>query len=104
MGGSAAEVKVKTRSFQGEMIMAKRPEWTGFPAPHEEHGDEAPPAPSRPLAEAWITKELIAENRRVWSRAYGRTISEPEAVEIIMNLHRFAEAVLRAKRERMVEQ
>ncbi len=83
--------------------MAKRPESTGLTFPQEEHGQVTQPAPSRPLAQAWITDELIAENRRVWSKAYGRSISEDEAVEIIMNLHRFAEAVLRAKRERTVK-
>ncbi len=80
--------------------MAKRPESTGLTSPHEEHGELTQPASIRPLAQAWITDELIAENQRVWSRAYGRSISEQEAVEIIMNLHRFAEALLRAKRER----
>lgn len=83
--------------------MAKRPELTGFQAPQEEHGQERQPAPSRPLVQAWITDDLIAENRRVWSQAYGREISAQEAVEIIMNLHRFAEAALRAKRERTVK-
>jgi hypothetical protein len=80
--------------------MAKRPESTGLTSPDEEHDQATPSDPGRPLAQAWITPELIAENQRVWSRAYGRDISEEEAVEIIMNLHRFAEAVLRARRER----
>lgn len=83
--------------------MAKRPKPTGLTSPDEEHDQVTQPAPGRPLAQAWITPELIAENQRVWSRAYGHNVSEDEAVEIIMNLHRFAEAVLRAKRERMAK-
>ena len=81
--------------------MARRPELTGLTSPHEEHGDQTSSVPNRPLAQAWITDELIAENQRVWSNAYGRSISEDEAVEIIMNLRRFAEAILQAKRDRM---
>jgi hypothetical protein len=54
----------------------------------------------RPLSTAWITDELIAEHRRVWSKAYRRPISAEEAVEIIMNIRRLAEAVMRADSER----
>ena len=39
----------------------------------------------------WMSDELLAETRRVWSHAYGRVISEDEAVEILMNVKRFAE-------------
>lgn len=53
-------------------------------------------AERRPVALAWITDELIAEHRRVWSSRYRRIISEEEAIEIIMNIKRFAEAVLDA--------
>lgn len=58
-----------------------------------------PAATSRPLGIAWITDELIAEHQRVWSRGYGREISESEAIEIILNIVRFAEVVLEAVRQ-----
>jgi hypothetical protein len=55
-----------------------------------------PAAGSRPLDIAWITDELIEEHRRVWSSMYGRDISESEAIEINLNIKRFAEAILYA--------
>ncbi len=54
---------------------------------------------ARPLSMRWITNERIADTRRVWSPLYGREISEAEAVEILMNVKRFAEVLLRAQRE-----
>lgn len=42
----------------------------------------------------------IAEARRVWSKAYGRVISEEEAIEILMNVRRLAEVLLRAEEEK----
>jgi len=53
----------------------------------------------RPLSMAWITDELLAETRRVWSEAYGRVISVDEATEILMNVKRFAEVLLAARPE-----
>lgn len=58
-----------------------------------------PAASSGPLGIAWITDELIAEHQRVWSHRYGREISEAEAIEIILNIKRFAETVLEAVRQ-----
>jgi len=55
--------------------------------------------PKRPLSQAWITDELIAETRRTWSPIYGRVISDDEAVEILVNVKRLAEVLMRAKRE-----
>ncbi len=76
----------------------KRPELTGFPAPGEQHvTDEA--AERRPLATAWITAEMLAETIDVWSEAWGRPVSEDEAVEILVNVRRLGEVLLRARRE-----
>jgi hypothetical protein len=50
----------------------------------------------RPLPLAWITDDLLAETRRVWSKAEGRVIADEEAIEILMNVRRFAETMLRA--------
>ena len=48
----------------------------------------------------WLSQERIAETRRVWSKAYGRVISDAEAAEILMNVRRLAEAMLRANEEK----
>ena len=83
--------------------MTKQQDLTGLILKKEQHGQAtqpAPPPPNRPLAQAWITPTLLAENQQAWSKAYGRTLSEPETVEIIMNLRRLAEALLRANQER----
>jgi len=48
---------------------------------------------------AWISDELLAKTIDVWSTNYGRPISEDEAVEILMNVKRLGEALLKARRE-----
>jgi hypothetical protein len=48
----------------------------------------------RPLSLAWVSDELIAETRRLWSARYERDISVEEAVEILQNVKRFAEMLL----------
>lgn len=48
---------------------------------------------------AWVTDDLLANTRRVWSRAYGRVIADEEAIEILMNVRSFAETMLRATGE-----
>lgn len=53
----------------------------------------------RPPCAAWITDDLIAEHRRVWSKVYRRPVGDQEAVEIIMSVRRFAEAVMSADAE-----
>jgi hypothetical protein len=53
------------------------------------------PAPAeRPLYCTWMTDELIAETRRVWSKAYGRVISDEECIEILANVKRLAEVLI----------
>lgn len=80
--------------------MAKSAESTGFARPLEVPvQDNAPVCDRRPLSQAWITDELIEKHRRLWSRKYRRIITEEEAIEIIMNIKRFAEAVLNIDRE-----
>jgi hypothetical protein len=53
----------------------------------------------RPLSLAWISDELMAETIELWSESYGRPISEDEAVEILMNVKRMGELLLRLRRE-----
>ena len=53
----------------------------------------------RPLSMAWISDELLAETIDVWSEAYGRLVGENEAVEILMNVKRLGEVLVKARRE-----
>jgi len=67
------------------------PESTGF---------QAQPEPlikgrKRPLSAAWISDGLLAETRRVWSKEYGRPVDEEEAIEILMNVRRLAEVLMK---------
>lgn len=72
-------------------------EKTGFAGPEME-----PVQPlrgeGRPLSLAWISDELLARTQQVWSKAYGRPVSEEEAVEILRNVKQLAEVLLEAKR------
>jgi hypothetical protein len=49
----------------------------------------------RPLSAAWISDGLLAETRRVWSREYGRPVDEEEAIEMLMNVRRLAEVLMK---------
>ncbi len=71
----------------------------GFSPTTGHHGPEPVPAAVRPLSMAWITDDLLAETRRVWSKAYGRVIADEEAIEILTNVRRFAETMLRAEEQ-----
>ncbi|MBN2583672.1 MAG: hypothetical protein JXL80_11445 [Planctomycetes bacterium] len=73
-------------------------ELTGFGGQDEE-GVTGPRRERRPLSMAWISDELLAETIDLWSESYGRPISENEAVEILMNVKRLGEALLKARRE-----
>lgn len=77
--------------------MASSPQLAGFRAPTGHHGPEPDTIAVRPLSTQWLSDERIAEARRVWSTAYGRVISEEEAIEILMNVRRLAEVLLRAE-------
>jgi len=75
------------------------PQFTGFPPKSRHHGPAPEPAALRPTAQEWMSDELIADTRRVWSAAYGRVISAEEAVEILNNVRRLADVLVRAERE-----
>ena len=53
----------------------------------------------RPPRPAWISDALLAETIDVWTEAYERPVSEVEAIDILTNVGRLAEALLQAKRE-----
>ncbi len=80
--------------------MASSRKMTGFRAPNRQHGAEPGSVTARPLSTLWLTDERIAEARRVWSKEYGRVISEDEAIEILTNVRRLAEILLRAEEEK----
>ncbi|HMO85714.1 MAG TPA: hypothetical protein PKC18_12440 [Lacipirellulaceae bacterium] len=48
---------------------------------------------------AWITPALLAQTIEVWSEAYGRPVETGEAVELLANVKRLGEALIRARRE-----
>lgn len=72
---------------------------TGFPAANEAQCDDRPSPAGKPLSTSWITDELIADTRKVWSKVYGRLLEPNEAVEILMNVRRLAEVVLEIRRK-----
>ena len=80
--------------------MTSLPKLAGFPPQNGHHGPEPGSVAERPLSMQWLSDERIAEARRVWSKAYGRVISEEEAVEILMNVRRLAEVLVRAEEEK----
>jgi len=45
---------------------------------------------------SWMSKELVEKTRAVWSKVYGRSVSEFEAVQILRNVKRLAELVYRS--------
>ena len=77
--------------------MGFSPQLAGFRR-HAGHHGAAAAATARPMP-AWMSADLIAETRRVWSAAYGRVISAEEAVEILLNVRRLAEVFLNARAE-----
>ncbi len=66
---------------------------------HVEEGVAGPQGDRRPLSMAWISDELLTETIDVWSANYGRPISEEDAVEILMNVKRLGEVLLKLRRE-----
>ncbi len=54
----------------------------------------------RPMTTAWVSDRLLARTIDVWSRAYDRSITTQEAMEILMNTKRLGELLIRAQEER----
>ena len=63
--------------------MPSSPKLAGFQPPNGHHGPGLGTVAVRPLSTQWLSDEQIAETRRVWSKAYGRVISDEEAIEIL---------------------
>ena len=89
----------KPADLRGKVSVKTSPQLAVFPPETGHHGPEPDPADVRPLSMQWLSDERVAEARRVWSRAYGRVISVDEAVEILMNVRRLAEVLVRAEEE-----
>jgi hypothetical protein len=87
-------------AFLGKLSVPTSPHLAGFRAPTGHHGPEPGSVAARPLSTQWLSEERIAEARRVWSKAYGRVISEEEAIEILRNVRRLAEVLLRGEEEK----
>jgi hypothetical protein len=81
----------------GDIFVPFLPKLAGLPSQNGQDGHEPGSVAVRPLSTQWLSDERIAEARRVWSKAYGRVIGEDEAVEILMNVRRLAEVLLRAE-------
>jgi hypothetical protein len=72
------------------------PQLAGFRSETGHHG----PEPDRTVVRSMqLSDDRIAETRRVWSMAYGRVISVDEAVEILTNVRRLAEVLVRAEQK-----
>lgn len=44
----------------------------------------------------WVSESLFIETRRVWTRAYGRDVTDTEVIEILVNVRRLTETLLNA--------
>lgn len=58
----------------------------------------------RPASIAWITDELLQYTREVWSKVYGCSVSEEEAIEMLLNVKRLAGVMWKASREKEVKE
>ena len=79
--------------------MSSSPHLAGHSPESEQYVCSSGYPSERPKAQEWVSDELIADTRRVWSAEYGRVISEEEAVEILANVRRLADVLVRAQRE-----
>ncbi len=75
------------------------PQLAGLPPDGRHHGTQPDTTAARPVGIEWMSDELIADTRRVWSAAYGRVIRTDEAVDILNNVRRLADVLVRAERE-----
>lgn len=70
-------------------------ETTGVPRGKALHVSVSDGISGRPMSIAWITDDLLRYTREVWSKAYGREVSEDEAIEMLVNVKRLAEVMLK---------
>lgn len=53
----------------------------------------------RPLSMDWMTDDLLQKTLAVWSEVYEQPLTTDDAVEILMNVKRFSEALLQIGKE-----
>jgi hypothetical protein len=74
-------------------------------SPADITGVQAPVEPSvtpegrRPLSMDWITDDLLQATLAAWSTRYEQPLAADDAVEILMNVKRFSEALLGNRKE-----
>ena len=56
-----------------------------------------------PAGGSWITQELIDDTIRVWSPAYDHRLNDTDAVEILVNVGRWADFFVEMAREEMAK-
>ena len=86
-------------SVQSAKIGRNTADPTGLPAPDRQAQFARKASPERALSTAWVSDKLLAETREVWSEAYGYEIDEAAALEILMNVKRLGEILMRARKE-----
>lgn len=90
---------VPSHAFGITAFVQSSSQLTGFHGQSWHHDSGADSVAERPLSTLWLSDERIAEARRVWSKAYGRVLSEEECIEILMNVRRLAEVLVCAEEE-----
>ncbi len=53
----------------------------------------------RPMSMDWITDDLLQATLAAWSTRYEQPLAADDAVEILMNVKRFSEALLGNRKE-----
>ena len=71
------------------------PDITGLSAENSHSEVVAAKGRPRPQSLDWIGDDLMRHTREVWTKAYGRPVSEEEAIEMLLNVKRLAEVVLK---------
>ena len=93
MGG--ADMTASSAEIAVDEALKNPSETTGFPRGKALHVTVSDGISDRPLSLAWITDDLLRYTREVWSKAYGREVSEEEAIEMLVNVKRLAEVMLK---------
>ena len=91
-------MRVTAPSLGPRQMVENPAERTGLPPESWPHVVVSGTATERPPRPAWISDALLARTIELWSRAYRRPLGESDALEILENVGRLAEALLDAKR------
>jgi hypothetical protein len=75
--------------------MRKPEHLAGVPSPLEQGCAQPNAVPIRPPGGGWITDAMVEITRRHWSPRYGYELSDAECVEILMNVKRVAQVLMR---------